>query len=139
VHFIDQKESFVKKSVMLFVLLFAFSVQLLYAQDIKSLRREACPIDDVCDPEPTPTPTPSPTPTPTPTPNAGNIGPKYVVASVTYEPPGAASTAVYSNSTLFGSSLSVTESFGSQENVSLTLSHNTGGIFGFGSSMNSVV
>lgn len=80
---------------------------------------------------PGPGPDPSPSPSPTPTPITGFIEPKYVVLTVTYAPPGSASSVVYSNSTLLGTSLSFKNSFSSTVNQTTTVS---GGfkIFGIG-------
>ena len=108
-----------KKRIMLVALMFAFSVQFLHAQ-----RGGGCPVDDVCDPTPTPTPIPTATPTPIPTPTppeSGSVGLKYVVLSVTYAPPGSSSTATYSNSTLFGSTLALSSSFKNSTTISTVL------------------
>jgi hypothetical protein len=112
----------VKKGTMLFALVLAFSTQLLQAQrSAPSSNIQFCPIEDPCDPDPTPTPLPPP-PTPTPTPAEGlTVTTKYVVLSVAYAPPGSASTATYTNSTLFGASISLTSSFKNTVTETLTL------------------
>lgn len=109
-----------KKRIVLFALLFAFSVQLLQAQGrAPGSASQICLIDDGCPPDPTPTPPP---PTPTPTPADGlTVSTKYVVLSVAYAPPGSASTATYTNSTLFGASISLTTSFKNSAGETLTL------------------
>ncbi|HEY1936601.1 MAG TPA: hypothetical protein VGJ33_01545 [Candidatus Angelobacter sp.] len=82
-----------------------------------------------CNPPPNPTPTPTPIPTPTPV--TGRVGPKYVVLTVTYAPPGSGSSVTYSNSTMLGTSLSFNNSF--MNTVSTTTTVNTGfKIFGIG-------
>ncbi|HYX52782.1 MAG TPA: hypothetical protein VE783_04980 [Candidatus Limnocylindrales bacterium] len=81
---------------------------------------------------PPPDPTPTPTPAPTPTPITGTIEPKYIVLTVTYAPPGSASNVTYSNSTMLGSSSSVSSSFQNDVNVSasITTGFSLFGLFG---------
>lgn len=121
-----------KKKIILVALMFALSVQFLHAQ-----QRIICTID-VCD-TPTPTPTPIPTPTPTPTPAGGSIAPKYVVLSVTYAPPGSNSFATYSNSTMFGSSISLDSAFSVAVAFSVTDTTTLKPVMGFGSSTSSTI
>jgi hypothetical protein len=75
-------------------------------------------------PPPDPTPTPTPAPTPTPTPESGFIEPKYVVLTVMYAPPGSASNVTYGNSTMLGTSSTVSNSF--TNDVRVTSSIDTG-------------
>jgi hypothetical protein len=107
-----------KKIILMMTLVLAFSAQLLHAQ---SRSIAACPLESECDPDPTPTPPPPP-PDPTPTPTPGLfIGPKYVVLSVTYAPPGSASFVTYTGSTLFGSSIAFNRSIANSTVVTTTL------------------
>jgi len=111
----------VKKRSMLVALMFAFSVQFLHAQQrTQSSLMQICPVDDPCDPTPTPTPTATPTPIPTPTPDSGIIGPKYIVLTVDYAPPGSKSFVTYSNSTMQGTGISLTNSFTNDTTVSVS-------------------
>jgi hypothetical protein len=50
----------------------------------------------------------------------GYINPKYVVLGVTYAPPGPSSNVTYTNSTLVGSTVTTTDSFGTGVNVSVS-------------------
>jgi hypothetical protein len=107
------------KKVLLSLFL-GFSAQLLVAQTnanpsvVQCLPQVTAPVagagPEVAQPCATPTPTPPP-PVPTPTPVNGTIEPKYVVLTVTYAPPGAGSSVTYSNSTMMGTSLSLSNSF----------------------------
>jgi hypothetical protein len=116
------------KKVLLGALLCLFSVQFLNAQacpltiQLKSLAL-ATPAAPDCVPRPTPTPTPTP-------PVSGTIGPKYLVLTVTYAPPGSASLVTYSNSTLLGTSLSLNSSFTNDVSVSASIDKGLN-IFGF--------
>ena len=116
-----------RKKIVLFALVLAFSAQLLHAQRrAPSSNIQFCPIDDPCDPDPTPTPLP-PLPTPTPTPTPGFIiGPKYIVLSVTYAPPGSASTVTYTGSTLLGSSVAFDSSVANSTVVTTTVQSGVG-------------
>lgn len=60
----------------------------------------------------------------------GSITPKYVVIGVIYAPPGAKSTVDYGNSTLLGTSTSLTNSFTSSTAVSVSESASVNSIFG---------
>ena len=127
------------KKVLLLILLSLFSTHLLSAQTSGPVQgicvqptqlplssSSTGQLTSICNPDPTPTPTPIPTPTP----DEGTIGPKYVIVTVTYAPPGSASNVVYSNSTLLGTSLSLSNSFTNDVNVSAQLSSHFS-IFGF--------
>lgn len=117
---LDQNKSGLKRAILFFVLLLAFSTQIALAQDGTIT---PCPVEPIAPgmgttaaattlcPTPTPTPTPTPPPPPTPTPIAGALGPKYLVLTVTYAPPGSSSNVVYSNSTMRGVSNSMSHSF----------------------------
>lgn len=85
-----------------------------------------------CNVPPDPTPTPTPAPTPTPTPESGFVEPKYVVLTVTYAPPGSASSVMYSNSTMLGTSSMISSSFTNGVNVtaSITTGFSFFGLFG---------
>ena len=63
-------------------------------------------------------------------PISGHINPKYVILAVTYAPPGAQSNVDYSESTLFGTSTSIADSFISQSNFKVSVSGSAGGIPG---------
>ncbi|HWF02314.1 MAG TPA: hypothetical protein VHA06_01430, partial [Candidatus Angelobacter sp.] len=126
--------------VLLSAFLCLFAAQLLGAQTIASPHVAACPIQPPA-PEfasaspavaacPTPTPTPIP-PQPTPTPVDGVIGPKFIILTVTYAPPGSASSVTYSNSSMLGTSTSVSNSFTNDVNVNASISSGFS-IFGFG-------
>lgn len=114
----NQNRPGLKKVVLLLVLFLAFSAQILSAQDPTIT---PCPVEPIVHgPEtaaaaslcPTPTPTPTPPPPPsTPTPIPGALGPKYLVLTVTYAPPGSQSHVEYSNSTMRGTSNSMSHSF----------------------------
>lgn len=54
--------------------------------------------------------------------DAGSIQPKYVIISVEYAPPGAASQVDYGTSSVFGSSTSTTKSFSTTNTVSISTS-----------------
>ena len=131
-----------KKKTLLSILLCLFSAQLLSAQItgnptqpgicVQPLQSPSNSVTSpICPPPGDPTPTPTPLPTPTPT-TTGTIEPKYIVLTVTYAPPGSASNVTYSNSTMLGTSSSVTGSF--TNDVSLNASITTGfslfGLFG---------
>ena len=127
------------KKKMLFAVLWLFSVQLLHGQTPclpQGISTSGPVAADTC-PAPSPTPFPTPTPTPSPTPPVdGVIGPKYIVVTVTYAPPGSLSTVSYMNSTMLGNSVSVSNSF--SNDVSLNASITTGfSIFGFGATATS--
>jgi hypothetical protein len=136
----NQLGEFVKKKVLLSAFLCLFAAQLLGAQTIASPNVAQCPIQPpapafgaaspavaAC---PTPTPTPTPPP-PTPTPMSGRIGPKYVVLTVTYAPPGSGSSVTYLNTTMLGTSLALSSSF--MNNLTQTTTVNAGfKIFGIG-------
>jgi hypothetical protein len=130
----------VKKKVLLSLFLCLFVAPLLSAQTLASPNVVQClptnpqfatatpGVTAPCTPTPTPTPIPPP---PTPTPVDGVIGPKFIILTVTYAPPGSASSVTYSNSTMLGTSNSVSNSF--TNDVSLNASISSGfSIFGFG-------
>jgi hypothetical protein len=75
---------------------------------------------------------PPPTPTPTPTPVvSGFLRPKYHVVTVTYAPPGVQSNVTYSDSTMLGTTTSISSSFTNDTNVSASIT--TGfDVFGIG-------
>jgi hypothetical protein len=82
---------------------------------------------------PSPAPVPTPVPTPAPTPITGSINPKYLVVTVTYAPPGSSSNVTYSNTTMLGTSVSLSDSF--TNDVSVSTSATAGfSIFGIGAS-----
>jgi len=140
-----------KKKILLSTLICLFSAQLLLAQATGGPTQGICALNQAspsssstqpgtstqsgsltstCPPPGDPTPTPTPFPTPTPTPVTGTIDPKFIVLTVTYAPPGSASNVTYSNSTLLGTSSSVTNSF--TNDVTVTASITTGfSLFGF--------
>lgn len=106
------------KKVLLSALMCLFSAQLLNAQTAAPSIEQCLPQNAVPGAgvgpsivQPCSTPTPFPTPIPTPTPTTGTIEPKYVVLTVTYAPPGSGSSVTYSNSTMLGTSLSLSNSF----------------------------
>jgi hypothetical protein len=129
------------KKVLLLTLLSLFSTHLLSAQT-------GGPVQTICvqpsqvplSSSPTgqltsfcnPPPDPTPTPTPAPTPVSGFVEPKYVVLTVTYAPPGSASSVTYSNSTLLGTSSMISNSFTNGVNVtaSITTGFSFFGLFG---------
>jgi hypothetical protein len=121
----------VKKKLLMSLLLSLLSLKPLSAQVGNNPTPSVCqipitsPLDagaqfiSPCNPPPDPTPTPTPAPTPV----TGRIGPKYVVLTVTYAPPGSGSSVTYSNSTLLGTSISFNNSF--MNTVSTSTSVNT--------------
>src|ERR1700753_3980144 len=136
----NSQGEFVKKKVMLSVFLCLCAAQLLAAQTIASPHVVQClptnpqfasagpNVTAPCTPTPTPTPIPPP---PTPTPVDGVIGPKFIILTVTYAPPGSASSVTYSNSTMLGTSNSVSNSFTNDVNLNASISSGFS-IFGFG-------
>src|SRR5581483_11441808 len=122
-----------KKRFLLGILMYVLSVQLLSAQTCQipaqvplspgvtsSSGLSSGPTGQFtspCNVNPNPTPTPTPPP-PTPTPVIGVVGPKYVVMTVTYAPPGSGSSVLYSNSNMLGTSVSLTNSFTSSTSQS---------------------
>lgn len=109
-----------KKNILVAVL-WLFSVHLLNAQIPclpQGITTPGLAQAGTCPPNPTPTPFPTPTPTPAPTPGVdGVIGPKFAVVTVTYAPPGSASSVNYSNSTMLGNSVSLSSSFTNDTSV----------------------
>jgi len=118
------------KKVLLLMLLSLFSTHLLSAQvcqipaQVPLSSSDTGQLTSPCTLPPDPTPTPTPAPTPTPTPDSGFVEPKYVVLTVTYAPPGSASSVTYSNSTILGTSSIISNSF--TNDVKVTSSINTG-------------
>jgi hypothetical protein len=62
---------------------------------------------------------------------SGYINPKYLVVGVVYAPPGASSTVAYSTSNTFSSTSNISQLFGSNTQVSVSISGQTGvkGVF----------
>ncbi|HZU29973.1 MAG TPA: hypothetical protein VFB79_02590, partial [Candidatus Angelobacter sp.] len=135
------------KKVLLLMLLSLFSTHVLSAQTSgpvqgicvqpsqMSASLSSSPTGQLtspCNVPPDPTPTPTPAPTPTPTPESGFVEPKYVVLTVTYAPPGSASSVMYSNSTMLGTSSMISSSFTNGVNVtaSITTGFSFFGLFG---------
>ena len=58
-------------------------------------------------------------------PETGYIGPKYVILSVDYAPPGSASTVAYGNTTTYGTSTTLMNSFSTSNMFSVSLSGST--------------
>jgi len=135
----------VKKTILLIAALCLCSAQMLVAQ-INGSPNVICPPQNTrtgslqpltCPPNPTPTPIPTPSPTPSPTPAVGGfIGPKFVVLTVTYAPPGSRSTVTYTNSNMLGTSLSLTNSFTNDVSVSTSVTAGFS-IFGLGATTTS--
>jgi len=59
-------------------------------------------------------------------PQLGNIDPKYVVLAVVYAPPGSKSSVDYGQTTMMGSSTSISNSFTNEESLSISLSGSVG-------------
>jgi hypothetical protein len=60
----------------------------------------------------------------------GYINPKYIVVGVTYAPPGSASSVTYTNSTMVGSSTTISKSFASGVQVVISESGGIPGVIG---------
>ena len=103
-----------KTKLMLAVIAVMCAVQLFNPPEVAA---QACPAyrNAACEP-------PNPTPGPTPPLAVGVVEPKYIVLAVTYAPPGSSSQVVYSNSTMLGTSTSLSSSFiqGTSQSVSIT-------------------
>lgn len=103
-----------KIKLLLAVIAVVCAVQLFNPPEMAA---QACPAYRNADCVP-----PPPSPDPNPPLAVGVVEPKYMVLAVTYAPPGSSSQVAYSNSTMLGTSTSLSSSFiqGTSQSVSIT-------------------